>query len=164
VESDAIVQLIRSSSSKDEFLARFPNLFLMLTTRLEDDDEAGFNTMVEEVPATGRRKSSLSRKLDLVEVTKAKGNPYPDRISVGRARNCDVVLRDPSVSKLHSHFRLKEDGKLELVDLKSQNGTCVNGRALAADRPEPVASGDVLLFGSVSARLCNAALLWDLLK
>jgi hypothetical protein len=163
MDSEAIVQIIRTSS-KDDFTARFPHLFLMITSRGDDEDEAGFNTMVEEPPTAGRRKSSIMRRMELVEVVKAKGNPYPDRISVGRARNCDVVLRDASVSKLHSHFRVKDGGSLELVDLKSQNGTAVNGKALAGDQSATVTSGDVLLFGSVSARLCSSALLWDLLK
>jgi hypothetical protein len=159
--SEAIINLIRTSS-KEDFTARFPHLFLMITSRGDEQDEAGFKTMIEEQPSLGRRKSSIMRRMELVEVVKAKGNPYPDRISVGRARNCDLVLRDPSVSKLHSHFRFKND-KLELVDLKSHNGTSVNGQALSGDRAATVNSGDLLLFGSVSVRLCSAALLWDLL-
>jgi hypothetical protein len=54
----------------------------------------------------------------------------PDRISLGRARNCDIVLRDPSVSKLHAHFRVKDDGKFDLVDRLSENGTEINGARL----------------------------------
>ena len=52
----------------------------------------------------------------------------------------------------------------DLVDLSSQNGTCINGKPLAADRAEPVSSGDVLLFGGVTCKLLNAALLYDLFK
>jgi hypothetical protein len=163
MDSNALADLIRTST-KEDFTARFASLFLMISARFAElEDEAGFNTMVEDVPSGGKRKSSAQRRLDIVEIAKAKGNPYPDRISVGRARNCDVVLRDPSVSKLHAHFRIKGTA-YELVDLKSQNGTCVNGKPLGADEPEAVSSGDVLLFGSVSARLVNAALLYDLLR
>jgi len=39
----------------------------------------------------------------IVAVKKREGNPYPDRFSIGRAPNCDVVVRLPSVSKVHAH-------------------------------------------------------------
>jgi pSer/pThr/pTyr-binding forkhead associated (FHA) protein len=99
----------------------------------------------------------------VVEVKKRPGNPYSDRISLGRARNCDVVLRDPSISKLHAHFRSR-DGQWELVDLESQNGTCKNGTPLASHTPELVVVGDLLLFGQVQAKLVDAGLLHDFLK
>ena len=77
--------------------------------------------------------------------------------------NWQQVLRDPSVSKLHAHFRAT--GSLwELVDLESQNGTCRNDVPLKPHRPEPLALGDLLLFGNVAAKLVDAGLLHDLLK
>ena len=99
----------------------------------------------------------------MLEIIKAPGNPYPDRISVGRARNCDVVMRDPSVSKLHAHFRVGPM-KLELVDIDSQNGTRVNGRALAPHQPQVVEAGDTILFGNVTTRMVDAHMLYDLLR
>ena len=60
---------------------------------------------------------------------------------------CDIVLRHPSVSKLHAHFHIG-GGRLELVDLDSQNGTRVNGRTLAPNQAMQVSKGDILLFGS----------------
>ncbi|HTU58032.1 MAG TPA: hypothetical protein VMF89_06355, partial [Polyangiales bacterium] len=41
----------------------------------------------------------------ILPLRKGEGRPFPERISVGRATNCDVVIRDASISKLHGHFR-----------------------------------------------------------
>jgi len=86
-------------------------------------------------------------------------------VGTGRyLRNCDLVLRDPSVSKLHAHFRTRENGKFDLVDLDSQNGTCVNGIQLSPNKPEPVWPGDTVSFGNVTAWLLDAGALFDLMK
>ncbi len=162
MDLEELTTVIRSQP-RDKFVADRPHLYLLITAKITDEDDGGFNTLVSE-PFKGKRQSSPSRTMEVLEVDKAKGNPYPDRISIGRARNCDVAIRDPSVSKLHAHFRKKETGGLELVDLDSQNGTCVNGRPLAANRGENVSAGDVLLFGSVSCKLLSAGQLHDLLK
>lgn len=165
MDSAELIDLLRSMS-REQFVARMPRPFLLVAARSLEDEDAGFETLVEEpVESTGRR-SSAARKWVILEIGKAPGNPYPDRISVGRARNCDVVLRDPSVSKLHAHFLPRpndKSGALELVDLDSQNGTWVNNVAVAGV-PAPVHSGDNLVFGSVGARLADAGLLHDLLK
>ncbi len=45
-------------------------------------------------------------------IAKSEDSPYSDRFSVGRARNCDIVLRYASISKLHAHFRSLPAGGL----------------------------------------------------
>src|SRR4051812_43525910 len=130
---DELIREIRSTT-RDKFLVSHgQEHFLLVTARMSDDDEGGFNTVVAE-PFKGKSRSGSSRQMNVLLVRKAEGNPYPDRISVGRARNCDVSIRDPSVSKLHAHFKVRDGGGYELVDLDSQNGTCVNGRPLAPNR------------------------------
>ena len=74
-----------------------------------------------------------------------------------------MVLRDPSVSKLHAHFRRRDDEKLELVDLGSQNGTRINSRLLVPHQPESVSASDQLVFGGVNAKLVDADQLYELL-
>jgi hypothetical protein len=161
METNEMLAQIRSTP-RDRFLSLYgPGHFLVITAQAAEDDEVGFNTLVED-PRT--RKHSAIRTLEILSVKKAEGNPYPDRISIGRARNCDVAIRHPSVSKLHAHFRVRDDGRFELVDLDSQNGTCVNGKPISAHAAEAVSSGDVLLFGAVSCKLMSAGLLYDMFK
>jgi hypothetical protein len=97
------------------------------------------------------------------ELVKTPGNPFTDRISLGRAPNCDLVLNDPSVSKLHAHFR-DQDGVLRVSDVGSQNGTRLNGIALEPHVQTIVQLGDQLQFGALNARLMDAGMLWDAVR
>jgi hypothetical protein len=91
------------------------------------------------------------------------GKPFLLRISVGRARNNDIVLRHESVSKFHAWFECDDDGCFYLGDAKSTNGTLVSGVTVTRDLL-PVEDGDELRFGSVSTILVTAATLWDALR
>lgn len=149
------------SSTKQQFAVENRGYYLVMAERAERMG-IGFETMV--MPANRKSTAPTPQTYEIIPVQKAPGNPYPDRISVGRARNCDVVLRDPSVSKLHAHFRRRDDEKLELVDLGSQNGTRINSRLLVPHQPESVGPSDQLVFGGVNAKLVDAEQLFDLLQ
>jgi hypothetical protein len=161
VDTDTLAELAQSST-RDEFVGKQPHQFLVLEQALPEQD-VGFATQVVDPVSLKRSTVRRPQNLEVLPVVKAPGNPYPDRVSVGRARNCDIVMRDPSVSKLHAHFRVGA-GKLELVDIDSQNGTRINGRALAPHQPAQVSNGDTVLFGSVACKLVDAAALYDLLR
>jgi len=65
-------------------------------------------------------------------------------ISIGRIEDNDVVLPRSNVSKRHARLVLKED-RYVLIDLKSTNGTYINGRRLGA--PMLVGVGDKIYIG-----------------
>jgi len=68
---------------------------------------------------------------------------------VGRDRDADVHIDDPSVSRRHA--RILVDGDTVAVeDLESKNGTRVGG--VPVSRPTILAVGDVVTFGGVEAR------------
>jgi pSer/pThr/pTyr-binding forkhead associated (FHA) protein len=151
--------------AREEFTARHIHLYLVIAAHQDEQLGIGFETaVVSNFRGTLKLQQESVVDFDVLEVSKAPGNPYPDRISVGRARNCDLVLRDPSVSKLHAHLRLRDDGHLDVIDLGSQNGTRVNGRTLLANEPEWVTPGDSLMFGTLVAKLVDADTLFDLLQ
>jgi FHA domain len=52
-----------------------------------------------------------------------------DELLLGRAPGCDVVLTHPTVSRRHVRLRFR-DGNWILQDLRSTNGTLVNGAAV----------------------------------
>jgi pilus assembly protein CpaF len=65
-------------------------------------------------------------------------------LSVGRLEDNDVVLPRSNVSKRHARIALKDD-RYVLVDLKSTNGTYVNGRKITT--PLLVGPGDKIYIG-----------------
>jgi hypothetical protein len=80
--------------------------------------------------------------------------PAGDRqIVLGRARDCDCVLADPSVSRRHAELR-REGERWLLRDLGSRNGTRVNGVRLL-DEAE-VGPGDRVSFGDARFRFGEA--------
>ena len=54
-----------------------------------------------------------------------------NEVTIGRVQGNDIVLPKQNVSKKHSRIVVK-DGKFIIVDLKSTNGTYVNGRKIAS--------------------------------
>jgi pilus assembly protein CpaF len=65
-------------------------------------------------------------------------------ITIGRVQGNDIILPKGNVSKRHSRIVLK-DGRFIVVDLKSTNGTYVNGRKITS--PLVVKSTDKIYIG-----------------
>lgn len=53
------------------------------------------------------------------------------RISVGRTKENDIALDDPSVSKFHASVMINSDGHVVVADTGSTNGTFVDGERIA---------------------------------
>lgn len=66
---------------------------------------------------------------------------------IGRAKNADVVLSYPSVSRTHAAMNRNDRGEWTMYDLDSTGGTTVNGRKVDGDAIAK--DGDVLAFGGV---------------
>ena len=66
-----------------------------------------------------------------------------DLIRIGRASMNDLVIADPRVSRLHARIGRAGDG-IQVVDLKSGNGTRVNGEKIGSCR---LRVGDALQIG-----------------
>jgi hypothetical protein len=71
----------------------------------------------------------------------------PAGVTLGRSRQCDVVLDDPNVSREHAEIRPR-GGSWVLTDLGSTNGSSLNGRRI--ERPEVVRPGDEVEIGTSS--------------
>jgi pSer/pThr/pTyr-binding forkhead associated (FHA) protein len=94
---------------------------------LEGADRADGGTRVFEVPVVRapdvvievREPGRAARRIP------ASGAP----IRIGRAPDCELVLRDTRVSRRHARL-MARDGVLILTDLGSTNGTRVNGHRI----------------------------------
>ena len=70
----------------------------------------------------------------------------PAGATIGRSRQCDIVLDDPSVSRQHAEIRPR-GGSWVLSDLGSTNGSALNGRRV--EGTEVVRPGDEIELGTV---------------
>src|SRR5580693_3181941 len=73
------------------------------------------------------------------------------RLRIGRAPSNDLVVPDLSVSRVHAELRNLGDGRYEIADLGSHNGTFVNGQRI--DRPTTVSEQDLIGIGRATFRL-----------
>lgn len=69
--------------------------------------------------------------------------PVEGRVRVGRSRECEIFLVDPSVSRAHATLELEGD-HLVVRDAGSTNGTFVNGERVQLRTLHP---GDRVAFG-----------------
>jgi pSer/pThr/pTyr-binding forkhead associated (FHA) protein len=73
--------------------------------------------------------------------------------TVGRSRECDVVIASAEVSRQHMELRPRGEGWI-VFDLGSTNGVRLNGRPVGGpDDPAPVRPGDRIDLGTVSLKV-----------
>src|SRR5215471_461045 len=72
--------------------------------------------------------------------------PLPEgEATVGRDPTNAVAVIDPSVSRKHCLLRKEEDGRYQIKDLESRNGTLVNGSSVKEQwlrHGDEIATGD----------------------
>jgi FHA domain-containing protein len=138
-----------------------------------------FRTRHQDLPRASRSESERVRREDpaallrllekqshfAVAVRKRADSDalFMGRISIGRARNKDIVLRHSSISKFHAWFEADESENLHVCDAGSTNLTHLNGKPLEARVRSAVDPGDALRFGSIETLLCSPGTLWNCL-
>jgi hypothetical protein len=161
---DYVAELRRQT--RETFAKSHPYPFLSHDVEAADAGPSSFKTescaQHKVRPRAAKRPPGSPRYLVLA-VVKSPNNPWSDRISVGRARNNDVVIVDHSISKLHAHFS-ERAGSLCISDAGSSNGTRVNGIILDKGEVLRVKSGDVITFGALATKLLAADALYDWLR
>ncbi|HEY5948678.1 MAG TPA: sigma 54-interacting transcriptional regulator, partial [Kofleriaceae bacterium] len=73
--------------------------------------------------------------------------PVNGSVVIGRSEDVALQLRDASVSRRHAKIT-QVDGRAQLSDLDSQNGTLVNQERIA--KSQPLMSGDTIAIGAVT--------------
>ncbi|MCY0929571.1 FHA domain-containing protein [Streptomyces sp. H27-H1] len=66
-------------------------------------------------------------------------------VRIGRAPDNDLVVDDLVISRHHAELRALPDGRYEIADLGSHNGTYLNGARLT--RPASIGEGDIVGIG-----------------
>jgi hypothetical protein len=72
--------------------------------------------------------------------------------TIGRERDCDLLIEDLTVSRMHARLERAAEGWL-LTDLGSTNGTRLNGWRIR--EPVRVRAGDRVAFGSAVFVMCG---------
>ncbi len=115
---------------------------------LGPDDEHG-QTMIYSTSARTRRPLGEAQTRRAARALLAVGGRRlivpPGGGTIGRSRDCDVVLEDAGASRRHAEIRPHPEGWM-LRDLESTNGVRVNGRPIRG--AQPLRPGDRVEIGS----------------
>ena len=98
----------------------------------------------------------MAIRLTCVDVVPSSADAHLNQLpaTIGRGDEADVCIRDTWASRVHC--RLSErDGQLWLEDLKSSNGTLLNGEQVQA---APVQSGEQVTVGITTFRVTYSRL------
>lgn len=132
-----------------------PAGLVTLTTTIDED----FVDVVDETMPHGRLTSEP--EMELYPLAKKPGASFPDRITIGRTDNNDVVVADHSVSRLHAYVR--QAAGWVVADAGSKNGSWLDNVALEPRREMPLVSRAVLRLGDVRLTFYRSEELYDLL-
>lgn len=151
------------SCSRDDFIKRHPGFYLVPLPGARRA-RAAAGTM-PNLPALAKRPTEGADPIEVerivLEIAKLPDEDRP--LHVGRTDDNDVIISDPTVSRRHAAFVISQ-GRVEVVDLDSRNGTRVRGIALRAGESQRLGSGDDVRFGSVTLMLADAGAAWDALN
>lgn len=127
---------------------------------LDDTDATG--VVIPEVQDTGpipvvEGLSGLTKGMSVIVVQRGPqiGQRFElagQRLSVGRAAECDIMLDDVTVSRHHAEFVAEGEGWV-LVDMGSLNGTYVNRASVERHR---LNSGDLIQIGKFRLQYLHA--------
>jgi FHA domain len=155
---------------RDEFLASAAPAAFVRFKAIESSGDVPEQTLsmdepveeVEETMPVGRVTLGDVVHMEIYPLAKKPGASFPDRITIGRTSNNDIVLAESSISRLHAYVR--RDGKQWIVaDGGSKNGSLLKGHALEARRERPLDSRAVLRLGDVDLTFYFATDLYALL-
>jgi hypothetical protein len=172
---------VRADATRHQFEAMHPYAFLVSAPRGRGTGDFSplskqieFRTVTHDKGVSSKGVSSVTPSPATISVApygsdervvlaliKAATNPFPERISIGRAPNCDLVIRDPSVSKLHGHFREIRRDSAVFTDAKSSNGTRIDGTNVEPGEPVEIGRQSLVVLGRVRLMLLSPADVYD---
>jgi len=148
--------------AKPDYFTSGVKLFVSFDKFVDDEREAGITVAVpgetpHPIPEAPVAEPAV--RPIVVQYTFG-GNPFQkelrvkerQRLSVGRTKENDLSIDDPSISKYHASLMLDAQGILHVADTGSTNGTFVNGERIAYGKAVAVSERDKVRFGLVEAQ------------
>jgi hypothetical protein len=157
---------------REDFLAAAAPAVLLRERARRPDPEPGDHPLgtttrtlarpaAETVDERTPRGTVPEAEMELYPLAKKPGASFPDRITIGRTPNNDVVIEDPSVSRLHAYVR-QADGWV-IADAGSKNGSWLDDARLEPRREAALSVGAVLRLGDIALTFYRSDDLFDLL-
>ena len=120
----------------------------------DDSHEATAIIRMTEVPSRSRTSGTMVGPIPKLVCIKGPraGSEWlvnKNEITIGRDDDCDIPIDHRSMSRKHAKIQV-DGGKFRVVDLKSANGTLVNGEEYAQVE---LKKGDIIELGHVKLRL-----------
>lgn len=127
-----------------DFLKQFNHPFLIqLSKEVELAENPGFGTISGNLNRIMVESELTNCKL--IFVTKRSTNAFSMMVTVGRAENNDIVLRNGKISKFHAYFN-ESGSDWSLTDGNSSNGTYLHNQRLTPNTRYPIPDGSDLSF------------------
>lgn len=138
-----------------EWLARTHDCPVLVGGALDEFSESGFETIFADTGKIPARRGQLFEPAtpdDLLSalvfsIRKRPGGPFANQIGIGRARNTDVWVPSPEISKYHAYVSRSPDGCYTITDAESANGTIVDHHTLAPLETRDLLDGSVVRLG-----------------
>jgi hypothetical protein len=146
---------------REEFLAASaPGALVRYRSEGEDPASSGVGTLsldeeIEETLPHGKFGTS-DVEFEIFPLTKKQGAAFPDRITIGRTSNNDIVINDTSVSRLHAYVKRVSDRWI-VADAGSKNGSSLLGLTLEPRREQALPSRAQLKLGDVDLTFYTAS-------
>jgi hypothetical protein len=147
--------------AKPDYFTSGVKLFVSFDKFVDDEREAGITVAVPGETSHPVAEVPVAEPVVRPIVTRYSfgGNPFQkelrvkegQRLSVGRTKENDLSIDDPSISKYHASLMLDAQGILHVADTGSTNGTFVNGERIAYGKAVAVSERDKVRFGLVEA-------------
>jgi hypothetical protein len=152
--SAAPAALVRYRKESDEL----PSYTGVRTLTLDEDsqEQGSRGEYITEETMPFGKELPQSVELEVYPLSKKPGASFPDRITIGRTSNNDVVIADTSVSRLHAYIKRSGTGWV-VADAGSKNGSYVGGVRLEPRKEQVLPSRVELRIGDVDVTFYVAA-------
>jgi hypothetical protein len=152
---------LRKSMTEKDFLKTYWSPVLLVAVDLAAPIGGAITTQAMSLEAIKAAVAKRAESIVVVPIAKRMKDAFQSRIWVGREARCDVSLPFEGVSKLQAQFMREADGKYQIVDVGSTNGTFVNGAKLERNKPVPITDNIRLQFGPLETRFRTAEGFWE---
>ena len=127
----------------------------VLTRKGSLEEDFGFDStvLIQATPHTGEAKIKL-----LICSTGQVLEFAKDKVVIGRSPDCDMILQQPSISRMHTVIFREAGEDYYVQDMDTTNGTFVTGTCdntrLRSGQTTKIKKGDIITVGTVKIQLC----------